>query len=192
MSKTKVALIYGIGEGDYHGRAFVGALQMAGFEVVRKAKEADIVVTHSGGCFFLPKLKLDQKYVLINPPYWPGKSLLLSITQKVVIDFIDYAKDFKISDWLYKTFVNIVHILRYSIKSLLIAHHAHRRRFYKSLRDEDTIIIRSNRDTFLAPNADKLLEQKLGRVIRLYRLPGQHDTCWRDPAPYVEIIRQLA
>jgi hypothetical protein len=192
MTKQKVAILYGIGEGDYHGRAFVTALKQAGFDVVRSAEDADIVVTHSGGCFFLPPLTLDQNYVVINPPYWPGKSLVISTVQKVTIDFIDFVKDGKVLQWFWKTTINLAHIVRFLLKTLTITLHAHKQRFYEAIRDENTIIIRSARDTFLTPDADRLLEQKYGRVIPLYIVPGQHDSCWRDPAPYVEIISKIA
>lgn len=191
MKKQKIAILYGVGEGDYHGRRFIAELKKEGFDVVRDAAKADIVITHSGGCFFLPKLSDHQKYILINPPYWPGKSLTKSTVQKVSIDFMDFVRTGKIVQWCWKTVINIAHILRYIIKFLTITLHAHRQRFYEALKDEQSFIIRSERDTFLAPNADRLLEQKVGRVIPMYTGPGQHDTCWRNPAPYIEIIQRI-
>lgn len=187
----KIALIYGIGEGDYHGRTFVAELQKAGFEVVRKPEEADVILTHSGGCFFLPPLDLNQKFVLINPPYWPGKSLVKSTVQKIRIDFIDFVRDGKLLQWFYKTTINIAHILRFIFKSLTITLHARRQRFYEALRDENTIIIRSDQDTFLSPEADQLLKQKYSHAIPMYHVAGQHDTCWRDPQPYIDIITRF-
>jgi hypothetical protein len=189
---AKVALIYGIGEGDYHGRAFVTALKSAGFQIVRDARKADIVVTHSGGCFFLPPLHLNQKFVLINPPYWPGKSLIISTVQKVSIDFIDFMRTGKVLHWFWKTFINIAHILRFLFKALTITLHAHKQRFYEAIRDEYSAIIRSDQDTFLTPNAQQLLEQKVGRVVPFYHVTGQHDHCWRNPDPYVKIIQEFA
>lgn len=192
MAQQKVALLYGIGEGDYHGRAFVRALEAAGFDVVRDAKRADIVVTHSGGCFFLPPLHLNQKFVLINPPYWPHKPLVVSMTQKVSLDFVDFVRDGKLLQWFWKSTINIMHLLRYAIKSVTITLHAHRQRFYTALRDENTIIIRSSLDTFLSPTADRSLEQKYGRVIPMYTISGQHDSCWRNPQPYIDQICKFA
>lgn len=188
----KVAIKYGIGEGDYHGRAFVAALKRAGFEVVRDDHEADIVVTHSGGCFFLPPLELNQTFVLINPPYWPGKWLVVSTWQKVSRDFIDFARDGKLPQWCWKTIINLVHIMRYILKTLTITLHAHRKRFYDALDEHSTTIIRNDSDTFLSPNADKLLHEKAGRSFKFVRLPGQHDACWRNPEPYIEIIKSAA
>lgn len=192
MSRQKVAILYGIGEGDYHGRAFVSGLKRAGFDVIRDSAKADIVITHSGGCFFLPPLELDQKFVLINPPYWPGKPLVVSTMQKIYFDFMDFARDGKLHVWFWKTAVNLAHIARFLIKTLVIMRGAHKRRFYEALRDENAAIIRSSADTFLAPDADQLLEQKVGKVISFYRLPGQHDTCWRDPEPYIRIIKEIS
>lgn len=192
MAKSKVAILYGIGEGDYHGRAFVAELQKAGFEVVRDARKADVVVTHSGGCFFLPPLELRQKFVLINPPYWPDRSLVNCTIQKVAIDFIDFVKDGKILSWLWKTVINLAHIGRYIFKVLTITLHAHKQRFYEAIHDEHTIIIRNDQDAFLAPNAEQLLEQKVGRIAPFYHLPGQHDACWREPKPYIDIISKFA
>lgn len=191
-TEMKVALLYGIGEGDYHGRAFVSALRKAGFAVVRDARKADIVVTHSGGCFYLPPLHLKQKFVLINPPYWPGKSLILSTYQKISRDFLDFIRDGRLLQWLWKTVINIAHLIRFIVRTLTITLHAHRRRFYRALRDEHTIIIRSSRDTFLSPDAQRILEDKFGRSIPLYTVEGQHDSCWREPEPYIKIISGFA
>lgn len=192
MADKKIALLYGIGEGDFHGRAFISQLKNAGYTVVRDAAQADIVLTHSGGCFFLPPLRNHQIYILINPPFWPGKSLVLSTIQKISIDFVDFARTGKILQWLWKTVINLAHIGRYIIRFLTITLHARRQRFYEALRDEQSFIIRSEKDTFLAPNADHLLEQKFGRVIPMYTAPGQHDSCWRNPEPYITIIEQVA
>lgn len=187
-----ICILYGIGEGDYHGRAFVRELERNGYEVIRDASKADIVVTHSGGCFFLPKPRREQKFILINPPYWPHKPLVLSMFQKVWLDFVDFAKDGKIPQWLIKTVINIAHIIRYLTKSVTISYQAQRRRFYLALGDRESIIIRSDRDTFLAPHAGTLLDQKVHRKIPIHTVPGQHDTCWRDPQPYIEIIRRYS
>jgi hypothetical protein len=105
---------------------------------------------------------------------------------------VDFAKDGKLPQWYFKTFINTVHILRYLIKALTITLHAHRQRFYEALDESTTVIIRSESDTFLSPDAERLLKQKAGRSFRFYGLPGQHDTCWRDPGPYIDIILREA
>lgn len=188
----KVCIKYGIGEGDYHGRAFVAALKNAGFGITRDDLEADIIVTHSGGCFFLPPLELEQIFIVINPPYWPGKPLAVCTLQKVLKDFLDFARDGKLPQWFFKTIINLVHITRYLIRTLTITLHARKQRFYEALDESTTIIIRSDDDTFLHPDADKLLHEKAGRSFKFYRLPGQHDSCWRNPEPYIRIIRGAA
>lgn len=190
--RKKVCIKYGIGEGDYHGRTFVAALKEAGFEIIRGGLEADIVVTHSGGCFFLPPPGRDQVFIIINPPYWPGKSLGRRTLQKVLRDFMDYARDGKLLQWSWKTTMNIAHILRYLIKALTMTLHTRKQRFYEALNESGTTIVRTDGDTFLTPDANELLRRQAGRKFTFIRLPGQHDSCWRDPSPYVEIIKKAA
>jgi hypothetical protein len=187
-----ICILYGIGEGDYHGRAFVAALKSADYAVIRSARKADIIITHSGGNWFLPENYADKLVICIGPPYWPGRSLARNSLQKIVIDFDDYARDGKLFAWIMKTFWNLIHICRYLLLGLVRSKYKVRQeRFYDALR-HGAIIIRPRHDAFLTPNAAELLEHKLQRPVRVIEAPGQHDSCWRQPEAYIDLIRQAA
>src|ERR1700758_4429413 len=69
-----VAVIPGWGGGQWHLRAFLDALRAGGFELTEPAR-ADVIIAHSLACYDLPAKTPAVLYVLIDPPYWPGKSL---------------------------------------------------------------------------------------------------------------------
>lgn len=192
-AKKKVALLYGIGEGDYQGRAFVAALQKAGFKVTRDENAADILVTHSAGCWFLPLDYKSKKIVCIGPPYWPGRPLALNTLRKVLIDFWDMARDGAVLAWLNKTAMNLAYIVRYIILKIFTGRYKIRQhRFYRALGLRQMYIIRNRHDAFLTPDAEVVIMKNLGKRVHIHHLPGQHDSCWRDPAPYVQFISSIS
>jgi len=69
----KVAVIPGLFAGKYTTRPLRKALERAGYKVVPSA-QADIILTHSAGCFELPAPRKGQVVVMVDPPYWPGRS----------------------------------------------------------------------------------------------------------------------
>lgn len=182
-----VCIMYGIGEGRWHGKRLRKALTSAGFRLISKAEEADIIVSHSGGCFFLPRTPPDQMIVLINPPFWPGKPLIVSVFQKIWWDFKAFARRGKVLGWLFKTAWNTVHLVRYLGVSLTISLKARKRNFYTSLHQDYVVIIRNDQDAWCTPDIQKVLEPH--RIFPVHTLPGQHDDCWADPGPYVEVIQ---
>src|SRR5690348_14896227 len=110
MSKPSVALLYGFGEGTWHGRRFRSVLETQGFTVADQAEEADIVIAHSAGCFYLPQTSKKQLTVLIGPPYWPGRSMVANFLRKAVSDFRYYRTHHLITAWWIKSFHNGIYI----------------------------------------------------------------------------------
>ncbi len=72
---AKIAVIPGIFAGNYVTRALRKALERSGHKVVSDTASADIVLAHSAGCFWLPPADPKQTVILIDPLYWPGKSV---------------------------------------------------------------------------------------------------------------------
>jgi hypothetical protein len=187
MSKPTVSIIYGFGEGEWHGRAFRSALQMAGFSTNHQPATADIVIAHSAGCFYLPNERQDQLTILIGPSYWPGKPLIVSFWQKVSWDFKDYRRRGMTAAWFYKTLRNTLYIIGGTRKARLMIKNTRRQNFYAALRNKWTVIIRNQDDSWLTPNAKALLGSKA--TFSFHELPGQHDDCWINPEPYVRLLQ---
>lgn len=187
MSKPTVAIVYGFAEHDWTGRYFCEQLEASGFEIIADEAAADILVSHSAGCFYLPDTGPEQLTVLIGPPYWPGKSMSWAFLQKFYLDFKAYVRRGRLLPWLDKTAHGAAYVLGGLRKAVWIARNANRHDFYVALRNKDVVIIRAEQDTFLTPAAPQLLANKA--VFSFRTVPGQHDECWLDPKPYIEVIK---
>ena len=76
-----VAVKQGWAGGKWHTRQFEQALKAAGYSITDELN-ADVVVAHSIACYDL-KIKSPATYfILIDPPYWPGKSILSRFIEK--------------------------------------------------------------------------------------------------------------
>ena len=85
-SKPTYAILYGLAEGPFQSRTLRQLLEKAGFSQA-KPHEADVIITHSGGCYTVPKHTKATLFLHINPPYWPGKPLAASAREKLTYDF---------------------------------------------------------------------------------------------------------
>lgn len=185
-----VALVYGYGEGGWSGAYFRRALEQAGFAYTDNVSQADIVISHSAGCFYLPEsAKHDQLTVLIGPPFWPDRSVIANSFRKFGHDFAAYRRDSMTKAWLTKSFWNSLYIVSAIPRALAMWRHARRQDFYRVLRNKQVVIIRAEYDDFMTPEADKLLSGKAD--FRFYSIPGhQHDDLWRYPELYLVITRK--
>ncbi|MDB5166170.1 MAG: hypothetical protein JWM37_242 [Candidatus Saccharibacteria bacterium] len=185
------AFSYGFGEGPWHSRQkFEAKLERAGFDVIRDIPAADIIISHSAGCYFLPEMTDKQILFLIDPPYWPGRSSWNSFIEKVRTEFIDARQRRALGFWLRKTAWNITYSLRSLTRTLTIARLHPLHNFHEALEDHDIVLIRNDRDVWCTPEIEKLPTK--GKSFLYYHVPGLHDDLWEMPAPYVAIIQEVA
>jgi hypothetical protein len=182
-------MIYGFAEGPWQGKRFCAELVKQGFRMVDDPREADLVIAHSGGCFLLPRPKAGQLTVLMNPPYWPGKPLIISSLQSLWWNAESFAKRGAFSFWLKKVFWNTWYIFRYPAKSRWIVRHARRDSLRLAISQRRTAIVRSNNDVWLTPDAVRTIGEHADFTYR--ELPGIHDDCWLHPLPYIEVIKSI-
>ena len=182
-----VAIIDGFAEGKWHHKILNEALMGAGYTIERDARKADIIIAHSAGCFFLPANFTDKKVLLIGPPFWPSKPLAVSMMQKIWRDFIAQIRKGNAGYWFLKTFWNIVYALSDIVHSMQIGRHARRQRFYEALQDSEVMLVRNQDDAWCTPDIESLLSGKA--KIKYTQLPGEHDDCWTNPAPYIQLLK---
>lgn len=187
MSKS-FAIVPGFAEGRWHMKNLIRELEASGYELAETAAEADIIIAHSGGCYFLPKLQSRQLIVLIGPPYWPGKPLLLSLVQKLYLDFVDCVSRGMIIYWLQKTFWNTLYLLRDLLLAASMGLKARKQDFYKALAEHKVMIIRNQQDSWCSTKISAELSHN--KHFSFHALPGQHDDCWHNPRPYVKLIEK--
>lgn len=190
MSKPSVAIRYGFGEDSWHGRVLVQALTRQGYRLTDDAAEADIIIAHSAGCFYLPDTGAEQLTVLVGPLYWPGRSLTGSSLVKSARDFYYYRRHGMTRAWLVKTAHNI-RCINGDLPSIIPIVQSARRHhdFYQTLRGKYLLIIRNQHDTFLTPEAPQLLKPHAAVMFRT--LPGEHDDLWLHPMPYIHLIQSM-
>lgn len=182
----KVFFVYGFIEGRWHSKRFRRALRKRGYDVGRSLKNADVIIAHSGGCYDVPPLRDDQLLVLINPPYWPERSVR-ERTWNMAKQMIITLKPGRHA--LYsarKTVRNLIYSVTRRRHNKRIAERTRTFRLVDEVRHSRTILVRNNNDPWLTPNLTEL--QKANPHLHIERLAGDHDDCWIKPNLYIDLI----
>jgi hypothetical protein len=181
-----VHIIPGFAEGPWHSKQFRAELTKAGYQLTEDEHQADIIVSHSAGCYFLPAPDKEQTIILIGPPYWPGKSLTGRMARKVWYDYKARKTEHKLGYFLTKTFWNVFYFCGDIRLGLLIASNTRKNNFYRALKKQNVMIIRNDDDAWCQPDIVGRLKSD-----HLVCLPGEHDDCWIRPEPYVAILKSI-
>jgi len=189
MSKhATVTIIYGFTEGAWHGKRFRRVFREHGYSVTERAAEADIIIAHSAGAFYVPKsLRSDQLLILIDPPYWPERPIMLRSRNMVLHMIQSIRKDNHPFYQLHKTVHNFVYLVRHQALNREMIRHARTFDLAAELKHPRTILVRNRHDPWLTPDLEhlKLIQPKL----RIRQLPGGHDDCWHNPQRYVNLLQ---
>lgn len=180
-----VAIIYGIAEGSWHGKLMRQALEEAGYTFEPNPEKADIVIAHSGGCFFLPFTKKHQTILLIGPPYWPGKPPFISMTEKMRYDFIHRKKEKKLGYLFVKTLWNGFYVIGDILHVFDMSRFFRQHDLMDRLPSKDILLIRNKYDTWCSPDISSI---PTNNPIRFVDLPGDHDDCWLHPKAYIDLL----
>lgn len=185
-TKYSVFIAYGFCEGPKIASEFNRTLSANGFNVIKDMSQADIIFTHSGGGFVLPSGLKSKLVVLVGLPYWPGKSLVRAVNQKVMSDFSYHRHDRTAAKWIKKTALNVFYFFNFKNNFAML----NGRGFYlKNLEGHVVALIRNQEDTTTTPEFNKLPQSSISTYISLY---GQHDDCWLHPEIYSKLLRELA
>lgn len=180
----KVHIVPGWSEGRWHLKKFAANFNDK-FMLWPDASSADIIVAHSSGCYSLPKTDNARLVVLIGPPFWPDRPLIVRVGQMV---FSDSPK--QISRYGPRFWLNLrAHNLLYAIVQPWVHAKAWRQlrvSFEKSLKAHQAILIRNTGDAYCGPSIKSHV--KKFKKIDYYELPGLHEDCWYDSKPFIEIF----
>ena len=181
-----IAIIYGWAEGSWQSKRLRKNLLRNGFQIAKNAASADIVITHSFGCYLAPE-KLNAKLVvLINPAYWPRRSLATSTIKKQKEDLLNTHRHSGLIWWASKLLYNGWYILSRPLVSYYVATRHDVKNIPRPKLGRRVLIIRNLMDTFCPPNIKELLKDT--GDYTLVKLPGGHDDCWMSPGPYVDLL----
>jgi hypothetical protein len=185
----KVAIQYGIASGDRQGTRLRKALRDKGYEIVGQASEADIIIGHSAGCFWLPAAPTHQKLLLINPPYWPGKTVARRSKDrlKTNLQFRKYRYSFGL--WFKRNLWGIIYALQDIGHTRDIIRHAQVYDLETIIHNHQAVLVRNDDDDWLTDDLTRVSKANPSLVI--VRLPGDHEDCFYHPEAYVELLRTL-
>jgi hypothetical protein len=183
-------MLYGMAEGGLHSRYLRRALVEAGFQATTPDM-ADIIIAHSAGSFLIPKDTKATLFIHINGPYWRTRTFPDSLREKLIGDWQIRRQKGELRHWLLSGATNTFYMAN-------LRHGLSLRKPYYNLDDaikqlpggkqHKHIFIRNQHDSY---SEDIQLAQHADPSYALISLPGNHDDCWRNPEPYVDIIQSL-
>jgi len=183
-----VAILHGWAGGPKRGKQFTRNLEAAGFRVVKKAEQADFVIAHSTGCYFLPKNIKAELVVCINPPYWPGEPIVERWIRMDKNEAKFLIKRFGPGTFLRNKFWEIYYVFakpRYTWSVLKNQSHLE---FLDQLSDKQMILVRNKEDEFCSPQIKKVINEY--NNFKYIEIPGYHSDYYIDPKPYIDLLKQ--
>jgi hypothetical protein len=171
-------ILYGLAEGPYQSQELVPLLEKRGYCQTGNAQVADILITHSGGVYLIPKTARAQTLLLVGIPCWPDRSIVSSILRKWWLEE-------KNVQWLQKMTYHLWYTLT-GLPRLIRMYTGRRQHNLPSGAGRRVVLVRNDQDVFLHPQSALELAKKQGWDY--HQLPGQHDDLWENPEPYVKLI----
>ena len=190
-TKQTVAILPGIFSGRHTTRRLRRTLKHAGYTVVTNTTEADIIFAHSAGCLWLPKTKTKQTFVIVNPPYWPGKSMAQRGLSRLRTNALFWRYGIPAGRWLERNFLGVYYTILEPRRTLYIARHMAQYDLCETLDlGNPVVLVRSQVDDWLTPDLDAL--QQTYRNLRVVSMPGEHDDFNYHPERYVDLLQSIA
>lgn len=179
----KIYIIYGFAEGP--GLAWELAKHKV--TLVNSIEDADVVMTHSGGCFLLPAELPGKTVAILNPVCGPAERLLIVLGKKIWWDFAYYVRKKQFGAWLRKSSWNLWYMATRVPRNLGIARKA---RYFEnklpSVRAKRVLVINNALD----PWATAVPQSEITKHRYTYAtLPGPHDDIWLEPKKYLDILQ---
>jgi hypothetical protein len=189
MSKPKIAVQFGIFTGKHTGKRLIKTLRSTGYNVVQDATKADIIIAHSAGCFWLPKAPTHQKLMLIDPPYWPGKTIGERAKSRSQSNMQFKSRGIITRDWLARNAWTFYYAFRHAKRTRQIFTLAKSFDLPVAITGHHVLLVRNNQDDWLTPDLDELQQANPNLIVK--QLPGDHDDLLHNPEPYVDLLQSL-
>ncbi|HUB93249.1 MAG TPA: hypothetical protein VMB52_01990 [Verrucomicrobiae bacterium] len=186
-----IAILPGIVSGKQTTRQIQTLLRQAGYRVVKDPAEADIVLAHSAGCLWLPMVaSQDQILVLVNPPYWPGRTVRERIRDRSRSNAQFYTYDIPLLAWITRQCRGVYYAVRNPLRTRYILQNIASYDLRETVRGKRRIIVVRNRhDDWLTPDLAEL--PQLNPNLMLVHIPGEHDDFNYHPQRYVRLLAAI-
>lgn len=186
---TKLAFVHGWAEGAWSASRLAKSFKDAGFDLVPDPRTADVIISHSAGCYCSCGYSNAKLIVLIGLPLWPGKPVLISLIQKLVLEVAQHRSG-ELAWFSSKLGHNALYILANPLSLVVFFANKWRRKLPRPSQHQKILLIRNQNDRFSEPAACKKIAQELG--YEYIEMPGLHDDCWIYPDAYVKKVKEYA
>ncbi len=183
---STVAFVYGWAESTWQSQRMQQALIKNGYTLINDRINADILIAHSEGCFWVPPQTKAKVIMLVGLPYWPDRSLFTSVRKKLKEDYSSTHKEDGTLWWLNKLMHNIWYILTKPQTSYYVLTKHKPENFPSAAPGRHIILVRNKADTFCHPEVKQLLP--VTEAYQLISFSGGHDDNWSHPQPYIDLI----
>lgn len=166
-------------------KQFRQALITAGFNIT-EPWQADVLIAHSTACYDLPIKSPINLFFLIDPPYWPGKSIFNRAVEK---KRIDSKMTNQAGGWtavLKKTVWEGLYIFKKPKYTPLALKNNPSLDFLGPLKSKQVVLVRNKDDAFCSPDIQVALSGFPN--VRYAVVPGGHDDYMTNPQPYIDLL----
>lgn len=181
---------YGILGGERSMRRFIQALAQQGIQAIADPTKADILIAYSAGCFWVPKPTKNQRLILVNPPYWPGRSLLNRAWQRAFSNAHPKQYGYTWRAWATRQLWALYYTPRDVLQAGRIILAARHYDLATVVQEQPAAILRSQHDDWLTPEYAQL--KKLNKHTICIDAPGDHDAITYLAHDYAKIIKKVA
>ena len=181
-----VAILEGWAGGPKLSKIFRHELANHDFEVIDSPKAANIVVAHSTGCYFLPGDMQAKLVMLINPPYWPGQSIITRFIKMSSNESRLLIEQFGWKRLITDRLLEVYYFLAKPLYTYSVIKNQSHLDFLDKLSGQKVLLIRNENDEFCSPKIKEVVSKH--KNIRYLSLPGYHSDYYTNPRPYIDLL----
>ncbi len=126
---------------------------------------------------------------MVDPPYWPGKTIWGRVRARSRSNLLFYRDGYPFHVWLIRNLWGIYYAVAETKRTLRIIRAARTFDLAKAINDQTVILVRNEHDDWLTPNLDML--QHDNPKLQIVHLPGDHDDFHYNPQAYVDLVQSL-
>lgn len=179
---------YGILGGKHSMKPFIQALARQGIQTIAEPHKADVLIAYSAGCFWAPQPHAKQTLILVDPPYWPGRSLPSRAWQRAFSNTHPMQYGYTWQAWASRQLWALYYTPRDILQAWRIIRAARHYDLASVVQQQPVTILRSQYDDWLTPDFADL--KQLNEHTVCLTAPGDHDGITYLADDYAEIIQR--
>jgi hypothetical protein len=138
---------------------------------------------------WLPEPPSTQTFVLVNPPYWPGKTIGERAQARGRSNFQFWRHNIPFRQWFVRNLWGIYYSIREPLRTRYIMRHMANYDLEQTIRNHKVVLVRNGHDDWLTPQLDHL--QKANPDLQIIHIPGDHDDSIYNPGRYVNLLQSV-